>query len=234
MNTISIVSTKAEDILIDEQNTIFSPQEGGPLLFIEQAIKQLHIPYKTYYGDKLTVEILIKNKKEFGSKLQKQPNIQTFPQKDILDWVIVSTLLNEWNLNNIAKYMGKLFVDIQGYVRDTKQFSKKKTWTDLEKFYKYITCLKGTTEEMQYIPTYIYEDQKQRLLIITKGEDGIELWQNGEQFNIPVEQKVNPKDTLGAGDTFFGNFVGYQVLGEEPVIAALKAIEKTSQFLNKK
>jgi len=58
-----------------------------------------------------------------------------------------------------------------------------------------------------------------KLLIITRGGDGVSLYRNGERIDAPAE-KINLVDTVGAGDTFMASFLAElnlrSALGENP------------------
>jgi len=119
---VTIISTKAKDRQLNEKKQCVATQEGGPLLFLQNALKQSDIPYLSFSGKKITVDILITEKGEFG-RIEKEPERQLFPIDKVSEWVIVSTILNEWDLKPISNNTYKIFVDVQGYVRNGKNFS---------------------------------------------------------------------------------------------------------------
>lgn len=59
-----------------------------------------------------------------------------------------------------------------------------------------------------------------KLLMITKGADGVAIYANGQKLEVP-SQKINLVDTVGAGDTFMANFLvkldDFGALGEDPL-----------------
>lgn len=227
---ISLVSTTSEDILINKKNEIVSKQPGGPLLFMENALEKLEITFHSYYGSPLPVKILITEHGELG-KIDQIVKIQPFPVDTVSDFTIVSTILNEWNLENITNYTGILFLDIQGYVRDGKEFGKKKYWQDIIGFYTNIFCLKGTAEEIRYLPEVVVEKQKNKLLIITNGKQPIEIWFRGEKKMIPITSVVKKVHAIGAGDTFFANFASQFKDSQDIEKSATFAIQQTNKFL---
>lgn len=230
---ISVLSTYAQDILLRESGEIISKQSGGPIIFLENAIKMSNVPYELFHGDSLDVEILITDKGEFG-KIPQRPRSNLLPVDSLSDWIIVSTLLGEWDLSNIPDYQGRAFVDIQGYVREGSDFGKKRLWEEALAFADNIFCLKGTSEEVTYLPPSVREDQKNRLLITTDGANGLDIFYQGNNFYIPAINIGKPKDTIGAGDTFFGYFVASIYKGVQPVEAAEIATQKTGEFLSQK
>lgn len=59
-----------------------------------------------------------------------------------------------------------------------------------------------------------------KLLVVTKGGDGVSLYRDGTRLDVPGE-KVVLADTVGAGDTFMANFLGelraLDALGDKPL-----------------
>ena len=60
---------------------------------------------------------------------------------------------------------------------------------------------------------------KEKLVVVTKGPDGVSLYREGKRTDV-AGQKVNLVDTVGAGDTFMANFLGelsaLDALGDNP------------------
>ena len=58
-----------------------------------------------------------------------------------------------------------------------------------------------------------------KLVVVTKGPDGVSLYRDGERTDV-AGQKVSLVDTVGAGDTFMANFLGelsaLDALGDNP------------------
>jgi len=64
--------------------------------------------------------------------------------------------------------------------------------------------------------------------------NGVDLFFQGTETHLPVEKVVKSKDTIGAGDTFFAHFVVAMFQGKSPTEAVKVAIQKTSEFLERK
>lgn len=230
INSISLFSTRATDILI-KNDEVIAKQDGGPMMFIEDTFKETGVPYQIVTGEKLDVQICITSEGEFG-KIQPAKTsrrISEIPSS----WTVVSSIFNEWDPASLDTLSGKVFVDIQGFVRDVNDFGKKKIWEDIVKYKQNVFCLKGTREEISYLPTSVIEDQKNRLLVITDGSKGVEIFYQGNNFYIPTQEVINCKDTIGAGDTFFGYFIAAMYDNKNPDNAARIAIAKTADFLKK-
>ena len=123
-------------------------------------------------------------------------------------------------------------MDIQGYVRDGSDFGKKKYWNPPEEVVNSIFCLKGTSEELLYIPSSFLESQKQKILIETKGQLGCEIFIRGKHRAIHPSRIVDTNDTIGAGDTFFAYFISEYIRKQNVQMSAVYATEETRKFLD--
>jgi sugar/nucleoside kinase (ribokinase family) len=68
-------------------------------------------------------------------------------------------------------------------------------------------CVKATAEELRFLPPAFISVQKDRMLIITKGAGGCDVFVKGKQLSCKPKWRISAPDTLGAGDTFFAAFV---------------------------
>ncbi len=229
--TISVISTYASDRLIDGRTgKITKEQKGGPVLYIVQALESLGLEPKVYTGEEMLVEILVKDDDEFG-KIHEPETKSQLPQLETAS-AIVSTLLDEWDLTNARDYMGKLFVDIQGYVRDGSAFGKKKAWFEIKDLAPAIFCLKGNEVEIETLPPEVIADQKEnRMLIVTKDSSGVEVYYKGQSYIASPQEILHPPHTIGAGDTLFANFVAKFMETEDIKQSTDFALAQTSKFL---
>lgn len=226
---ITLVSSTSVDTVIDEAGKITSKQAGGPALFIGNALESDSINYNSVLGNEVEVEILLTGHGEYG-RIINTPTKKSFNALTTYDWTILSTIIDEWVIKpgNLPK---RLCLDIQGYVRDGEDFGRKQLWSDGASLLGSIYCLKGTKQEIACLPREVLEDQKQRVLVVTDGERGAEIYYKGTLFRIPVAKIDNLIDTIGAGDTFFGHFVAAMFRGKPPEAAGIYAAKKTTQFL---
>ncbi|RJR30429.1 hypothetical protein C4564_00425 [Candidatus Microgenomates bacterium] len=232
-DNISVVSTYATDRLIDASTMrTIKEQRGGPVLYIIRALNNLGIEPQIFVGDDMLVEILIKQDDEFG-KIHEPAHIRPLPSINTSS-TIVSTLLNEWSLNNAVSQTGKLFVDIQGYVRDGSSFGKKKEWSEIEELAPFIFCIKGNEVEVNMLPQSVINGQSQnRMLVVTKGKGGVEIHYQNQSYIFVPSEIPNPPNTIGAGDTWFANYV-YKFMETGNVeVSATFAIDQTVKFLQK-
>jgi hypothetical protein len=231
-NTVTLVSTYTEDVLVDDFGTTLRSVKGGPAYFISKALEDIEIPVTCVTGDPMTVEILLRTDGEFG-RIVDIPKRQTLP-RDISDWVIVSTVLDEWDIINTVAKPKYLCVDLQGFVRDGREFGSKHAWAEAINAISIAYCIKGTKEEISFLPPEAIEQQKQKLLVITDGSEGLDLYFKGTRTHIDGVTIRGLPDTIGAGDTFFGYFVGGMHAGAAPAEAARNAVVKTAEFLQRK
>ena len=229
---LTIFSSYSRDKIIDKDGKV-TTKRGGPLFFIENVLREIHVPYKSFYGPTINVEIKVGKNGEAG-KVLGLPTVNSLPKSNISSYILVSTIFNEWNLDEISKLNAKVFVDIQGFVRQVDRPGKKRTFKYIEKYAEKIYCLKGTREEMSFIPKTVYEEQKKRLLIITDEDRGTEYFFEGKRSFTKVMKKIDSKDTVGVGDTFFGYFVGLLFKGKTLKSALGLAMNKSANFLQLK
>ncbi len=148
------------------------------------------------------------------------------------DYLIISTILEEFNLNGIAKFHGQVFLDIQGYIRDGNNLGGKKMFCCNKEISSSIFCLKGTEEEINYLgKDFIKIKKKKKILIITKGNKGCEAFIFGKRYIVKPKKILNTINTIGAGDTFFAYFMSHLYKNNDPVKSLNYATEKTSKFL---
>lgn len=231
-NKITILSTFANDQLVSENGTTIGKQKGGPAFYLNQALKSEEMFFAMKTGPKMKVQILITKNGEFG-KVPKRPTQKRIRFSQIKTPILlISSVLDEFDLTNLSTFRGKVFLDVQGYVRNGNNFGKKKIWKPSKVVFANIFCLKGTKEELQNIPKQYVETQKQKVLLITKGKLGCEIFAFGKRYNIKPSKIVASKNTIGAGDTFFAYFVSRFAKTAKVLDSAKYAIEKTSLFLS--
>jgi hypothetical protein len=228
---ITVLSTFAEDILIDETGRIIRKQKGGPAFYLTKAFKERGINVNLVTAPSMKVEILIKGGEEYG-RIKKKSKPQEIDFSSIkTPYLLISTILDEFNLKGISAFGGKVFLDVQGYVRNGRDFEKKRHWMVLEEVASSIFCLKGTKKEMNYLPNSFVEAQKKKILLITKGKSGCAIFAFGKKKLIKPSKVIEAPDTIGAGDYFFANFIINFLKTQDPFISAKFAVKNTTKFL---
>lgn len=231
--SIDVYSTLARDIVIDHINNKTSELIGGPATFISAALKLEGIKEHCYVGPVVDVRLEINHDGELGSVAQVTPNEGTLTQTS--DAALISTLLREWDPIAVSEIYNEVYLDAQGFVRAPNVLGAKTIWNEFRgDWIKKVRCLKVTALELAYIPPLSLEDQKTRMLLVTKGLDGVDVYVEGVHLSFKPPRIVNAKDTIGAGDTFFAHTVSRVLLGDEPERAIAQAMEWTCKFLENK
>lgn len=232
-NNITILSTFASDKLINKQGVVFAKQKGGPAFYLKSVFEREKILFILKTGSRINVDILITKNGEFG-KIKKKPLIKNIQFSKIkTPYLLISSIANEFNLKGLSDFYGLLFFDAQGYTRNGDNFGQKFFWKANQTVFDKIFCLKGTKEELSNIPKNYFEAQKQKILLVTKGAGGCEVFAFGERFIVKPKKVIKTDNTIGAGDTFFAFFVS-QFIKTGLVRDSVKyAIVMTSLFLSK-
>jgi len=228
---LTILSTFAKDILIDERTGSKAEQAGGPALYLTKVFQQENIPVNVISPPEMRVEILLNDKGEFGKVPERAEPVKVDFKKIETDYLVISTLLDDFSLDGLEKYQGRVFVDLQGFVRDGTDFGKKKKWEPAPEIQNKIFCLKGTDEELSYLKPEFVENQKKKILLRTLGKNGAEIYYFGAKFVTRPAQIIEPKNTIGAGDTYFAYFILKFAETGDVKVSAEYASDKVSEFL---
>lgn len=227
---ITVLSSYSKDILVNAQDEVIAEQSGGPAMFIEQTLLAERLPYTVLTNDKVEVEILVSSAGEFG-KVETVPQQNLILNESLSNWTIVSTILDEWSFTQLTTLPKRLFIDVQGYVRKAGDFGQKQRWDMPSSLVGRVFCLKGTAEEIDYLPKNIVENQKTRMLIITSGDKGAEVFYQNSRAQISPNKVATLKNYIGAGDTFLAYVVASMYRGNSPKAAVAYASEQTTKFL---
>jgi phosphoribosylformimino-5-aminoimidazole carboxamide ribotide isomerase len=218
---VVVASSYAIDTLIRDNGKETNP--GGPARFICKVLEEHGVGYRLVTGKPAQVEIDMRQGRESGRIISVGEIPQIAGEPDLL---LVSTLLDEYSL----KASGKMScVDLQGYVRDGSDFGKKRKYDspELERF----TIVKATQEELDNIPAE--RAARLNILLVTDGARGFEIKHDGVTKKYAVE-RVTPKDTIGAGDTFFSAFCMSYYLTRDIDASASFARDVTTKMLLEK
>ena len=231
-NAITILSTFTDDKLVSRDGLLLCEQKGGPAFYLSQVFQKEEADFCLKTGSKMEVKILVNKDGEFGQvpKISKSKIIRFAQIKT--PFLLISSVLREFNLTELPDYQGRVFFDVQGYVRDGNYFGKKKLWKPNKNIFSSIFCLKGTREELRSIPAQYIKIQKQKILIITDGKKGGEIFARGKRYFFRPSQIIITGNTIGAGDTFMANFVWRFIKTGKFFDSAQYAGEKTSAFLS--
>ena len=228
---ITIFSTFTKDKIIDEQGTIMKEEIGGPAFYLSNVFTKEDILFNLVTGPVMEIEVLMTESGEVG-KVNKKSKIRKIDFSKVkTPFIAISTILKDFDLINIFSFKGKIFLDIQGYVRDGTKLGGKQHWIPSKKIMSSIFCLKGTEEEIKYISPSFIEQQKQKTMIITKGSLGCDVFVNNKKYMIKPQKQISILNTIGAGDTFFAYLITHFLKGTELLESAEYAVNKTSDFL---
>src|SRR3989344_2771679 len=227
MKIITVVSSFAEDRIINTNSGHVEIREGGPALWITKALKNLNADYRLITGKKKSkVEIKITNGEEDGRIISISPiEVHNFNPADLY---IVSTISEEFNLSYLENMNGTIALDVQGYIREHK-INKSKLYLP-KTIYEKISIFKTTDEELRFINHDIIEDQKRRIFIITKGARGFELYAKEKHYTFE-SKKIDIVDTIGAGDYLFATFCATYLGTVNLVGSAERAKLEVEKFL---
>jgi fructokinase len=111
-------------------------------------------------------------------------------------------------------------------MRPALGFDQAKEKERVERVNSFSHIIKASDEDLEWLdPTRTPEQtaiewSKNKLVLITKGSEGVDVYKNQEKlFNVP-SRKIKVVDTVGAGDTFTANllaqFLENNHLGENP------------------
>jgi len=99
-------------------------------------------------------------------------------------------------------------------MRPALGFDQAKEKTRVERVNEFSHIIKASDEDLEWLDPERTPDQtatewsKNKLVLITKGSEGVDVYRNQEfLFNVP-SRKINVVDTVGAGDTFTANLLG--------------------------
>ncbi len=229
---ITIFSTFALDKLVDEAGQLVREQKGGPALYLSNIFRQEKIPFTIESSVLTEVEIMMTKSGEFGRILKRSTPLSIQFSSIKTPFIVISTLLDEFSLKDISYFQGNIFLDIQGYVRDGKDFGKKKYWNPEKEIIDSIFCLKGTEKELANIQNTFLKNQKQKLLIKTMGKLGCEVFMDGNRYMVSPKSVIKTDNAIGAGDTFFAYFISKFMQSDNMLRSVNYAVEKTSEFLS--
>ena len=111
-------------------------------------------------------------------------------------------------------------------MRPALGFDQQKELERVRRVNEFSHIIKASDEDLEWLdPTRTPDEtakewSKNKLVLITKGSEGVDVYKDGTKlFNVP-SRKINVVDTVGAGDTFTANLLGQlqenNHLGENP------------------
>ncbi len=228
---ISLAATTSTDYIYNAAMELVSTSSGGPHYFISNALVAEGINFTTACAPHCDVEIIRKDDNEFGRlRGEVMPRTILF-EKISAPYVIISSVYNEIKFDTAAEYAGKIILDVQGFVRMRGEFGAKKNWNGPNYLREKLWVVKANEIELKFLDADFIEEQKKRILIITHGSAGCELFFHGEKFELVPLKKINSPHTVGAGDTLLGYFCAHLIQNNNPLSALQYAMARTTEFL---
>lgn len=229
-----IISTYADDLILGAGGDVLEVREGGPALWISETLSIMGIPFgliSSTKSNKAKVKITLNSSGGEEGFIFDEPQTIMVDENIIADYFMISTIGDEFPLDHINYLKGKIVLDIQGYARKAMTLNKKvkipkKDWPRIE-------ILKATEAELKSLDHDYIIDQKNRILIVTKAEQGVDIYYNSKHIFLQAE-KIKVSDTIGAGDVFLASFFGKYFYDRQVDDAGAYAVKFVSDFLRKK
>ncbi|MEK7099351.1 MAG: hypothetical protein AAB916_02445 [Patescibacteria group bacterium] len=232
MTDITVIATFAQDRYIYLKDGTQIVTEGGPALWITRTLMHLSMPYAIVAGtDKAIVDITIGDTGEQGTIVFLSP-INTLHISPASAY-IVSTIGDEFELGDIATLNGLVAIDAQGFVRGAL-LNGHSSYTPPFAIRERIAILKATEQEVGYLDAAFVKEQKHRMLLVTKGSLGFELFAFGRYLPYPSNNAITPPNTIGAGDVLLSAFVVRYLRSRDPLEAGYRARKDVEEFLSQK
>lgn len=232
MASLVVISSFAQDRYHNLKDGVRSVRRGGPARWITETLQQILIPFELITGaEDCIVDIAVGGNEEKGTIASlSQINAPDIP---FADAYIVSTIGDEFDLGRIPDRHAFIALDAQGYVRCARM-ARRPFYALPSKIRDHITVLKATAEEVAYLDPDFVKKQKSRMLLLTKGSRGFDLFSMGICASFPASQGATPPDTVGAGDTLLAAFVTMYLRYRDRLIAAYRARKYVEKFLDRK
>jgi hypothetical protein len=185
------------------------------------------------------------NNEEYGivSKYSGQIDYNLLKKDLDSDLIIISTIFEDISIETLSKIRNEsnaiIALDMQGFMRN-KDINKKivKNKINLD-FLKYVDIVKFNNNElsMQFNDdSYInslekIKNQGPKIVILTKGKEGVEILDNG-LYKFSGEE-IKAEHFVGAGDMFLAFFSYFYVSTRDTEISGKMALENLNKKLKK-
>ena len=231
MKSVTLIASRTVDHINNLDQSVRLERAGGPAFYCKQAMEVLG--YRVHLvtaGQPANVFITIRNRRE-SIRIDRIAKIKLtgrLPARNVL----LSPILGEFELEQLARRRCQIFLDAQGYIR-AKGENIAKRWLCSTRLVKNVVALKVNQQESRYVPEEILDLFRTRILLITRGREGMEIWDRNKRHVIHANP-VDAPDSLGAGDTFFGSFVVTYLESGNARLAAQAAMIRAEQLLRRK
>jgi len=231
MKSITLIASRTTDHINNLDKSIKLVRAGGPALYCKQAIEESGLKVHLLTSRRpVTVYITIQDRHE-KIRIDRIGMITLWGRLPARN-VLLSPILGEFDLEQVAQRNCRIFLDAQGYIRARGEDLVQR-WICAPWMVKNVVAIKVNQRESNCVSEEILNLFRSRVLLITRGQEGVEVWDHGKQYQIH-SHPIEVADTLGAGDVFFGSFVtSYLQSGDVPSATRL-AVRKAEQLLRRK
>lgn len=228
MPHITVISTFSQDRYFHVRTGVRETKRGGPAFWIRRTLSAWGLLFTIVHApEDAIVDITVDETGERGT-IASLPALQA-GEIPYADAYLVSTIGAEFNIAQISGFAGLVAVDVQGYVRDARMKGLS-AYTFPPHVQDTISILKGTEEEISYLDPASVEAQKHRILVITRGSQGFDLYASGMHIPVPGHP-IHARDTVGAGDVLLAAFVASYVRSGDSHTSARAARQHVEEFL---
>lgn len=225
---IQVISTFAEDRYFFKENQTRKIKKGGPAFWITETLTDLRVPFDVTTGETEAIVDIIVEKNDEDGKIVSLPLISEEPTYQA-DAFIISTIGDEFDLAKIANLRGIIALDVQGYVRSSTMKGEE-IYQFPKMMEERIDILKTNEAELKHLDQQFIISQQNRIMLVTRGTEGFELYTSGVRTFLPSNPIVAP-DTIGAGDVLLSAFVATYSKSKDAMQSALFARTYVEKFL---
>jgi hypothetical protein len=231
MKSVTLIASRTIDHINDLDKSATFTRPGGPALYSKGAIEALG--YRVHLvtsARPAAVRVTIKNRCE-KIRVDRIGKI-SIPKRLPTQNVVLSPILDEIDLRQLNERDCRIFLDAQGYFR-TKGSDRLRRWICSPRLVRNVLVLKVNQPESSHVSEEILALFRSRVLLITRGREGVEIWDHGRR-RVVRGHPVKSSNTLGAGDVFFGSFVATYMRSGDVLSAGRLAVQKAEELLERK
>lgn len=231
MKSVTLIASRTVDHIHNLDQGVRIVRQGGPAFYCEQAMVAMGLRVHLLTTRRPTDVYISVRRKNERIRIEEIGQIR-IGRKVPTGNVVLSPILGEFDLKKLVPGKCRIFLDAQGYIRSVGENITQEWDCDLQNLSD-VVALKVNERERGHVSKRIMRFFKSRILIITRGQNGVEIWEKNRKYVIKGNRIKTP-DTLGAGDTFFGSFVASYLQLADVRSAAKVAIVEAEEFLQRK
>lgn len=229
---LQVIASFANDFISYKNQVLF----WWPAYYIENILKRLESKYIIITWTS-PCEVTINkdvDDQDIGQINTISP-IELKPFWPDISCIVISTILDEVDIEQLHNINIPLFIDIQGFVRDRHWWWKKNQHSFV--IGSNITVYKCTWEEFKYVNpelSSIARGNKNIYFIVTHWGNGIDLYNEWMIVKRISENKLSVSDTIWAGDTFLWACAYYFEQWNTLLESVILSSKQTQLFLQDK